>query len=608
LQGDAYLISDNVNGLRFDGIGLLVPEAHIGPIDITNLSFKYIKSDNLWTGGADVKLLPDGFGIHAAPPPPQFGFGIKNGRFDHAGFGVNFSLASEPDLFPPFQTVFLKSIGAGIGVNPLQLVGTIGISAARVVEEDGVLMGIFASKSSPYDFPGTDELGPALAPLHDRTVDSFTLAIGGSAKLALFGFGELPLLNAYGLYEYPTYFEFGGGFGLKFPFPDFLGQSPSLELNGNLHGFVDPGPRLFNAQAGVSACLKGVKLGYKFVSVTINQCVNVGAVVSSKGFGFCAIVPVPFPVFGVLPVPIGAGYKWGASTPDLMVGSCDYGPYTETSPHAATDAAANARNAAASYTVVLPAGLPAAMFRVHAQQGLPDPIVTDPRGQDIASGKDAITLAGSDTNTTLVAIRHPLPGRWTITAKPGSPPITSVASRDALPPPAIKVRVTGSGPRRVLAYQLTPAAGRTVTFAERGAHTGRLLGVAHGRSGRIVFTPAGGSGGQRWIAALLSDNGAPSRVLKVATYRAPFPPALKSPGPVRARRRQRLITVTWTRVAGAVRYEVLVTLVDGSQVFRSSRTTRIVLLDPYPRKRGKVLVDALATDGVRGATASVPLQ
>jgi hypothetical protein len=62
------------------------------------------------------------------------------------------------------------------------------------------------------------------------------------------------------------------------------------------------------------------------------------------------------------------------------------------------------------------------------------------------------------------------------------------------------------------------------------------------------------------------------------------------------------------RTVGARRYEVLVSLNDRSQVFRVLSPTHVVLTDPSPHKRGKVLVDALAADGQRGAAASVTLR
>ena len=54
--------------------------------------------------------------------------------------------------------------------------------------------------------------------------------------------------------------------------------------------------------------------------------------------------------------------------------------------------------------------------------------------------------------------------------------------------------MTGGGRRRVLHYELTPAAGRVVTFVERGSDTDRVLGVARGRAGTDLVHAGTGAG------------------------------------------------------------------------------------------------------------------
>ena len=215
-QGDAYLIADNVNGLHLDGVGLLIPEVFVGPIYVKDLSFKYIKSENLWNGGAKVTLPGSPISIDASQPPPDFGFGLKNGKFDHAGFGVVFEPPARPDLFPPFHSVLLTHIGAALGLNPLRLTGTIGLSSAEVVDEDGVLFGAFASSTHALRVPQRRRRAAGAARgEHARHVH---LAVGGTASLHVPVLGVLPLLNSYGLYMYPDYFEFGGGFSFGISF------------------------------------------------------------------------------------------------------------------------------------------------------------------------------------------------------------------------------------------------------------------------------------------------------------------------------------------------------------------------------------------------------
>jgi hypothetical protein len=283
-----------------------------------------------------------------------------------------------------------------------------------------------------------------------------------------------------------------------------------------------------------------------------------------------------------------------------MIFSCDYTPYAETSPLAHT-------SAASGYGVNLPPRLTSAMFRVKGQGGVPDVTVIDPKGHPISASADAITLQGSEPDTTLIALRHPVAGRWTITPTASSVPIAAVETADGIAAVALKSSVATSGSRRVLRYHFHAAKGRTVTFVERGPDTSRVLGTAHGSSGTITFTPGPGRGGRRSIIAQVEQDGAPTKDIKVGSYSAPRPGQPGRPVGVRAQRRRGTVRVSWHRVRGAVRYEVLIKLADGSQVFRVVRATHITVPDPIASRRGIVSVDALAVDGIRGKVASVQI-
>jgi uncharacterized delta-60 repeat protein len=592
-SGQVNLISDNVNGLHYDGLSITIPEVWLGPLFVSGLNFNYTKSTDTWGGAAKVTLPGAGFSIDAAGPPtqpPDFGFGIKNGKFDHAGFAVDFQPPTQPDLFPPFHTALLSHIGASIGINPLRLTGTIGISAANLVEEDGVLFGVFASANEKYTLPAN--VGPELAPLANRTFDRFSLAIGGTAKVKVPILGEVPLLKAYGLYEYPDYFEFGGGFEFGLGF---------LSLKGGVNGFVYPSDGSFNLAAGLEACARKLKIGYKIFKVEISPCLKVGGVISSKGIAVCGILPVPFPVVGVIPVPLGAGYIWGGKV-SPMIFSCDYGPYEAKSRFARV---ADAPAGAASVT--LERGLPAAMIKLVGTGGTPQVSVTDPQGNDISKSSDAMIVEGTEPDTTLIALRHPLPGAYMITPQPGSPAIAEVATAKGLPALGLKARVTGAGKARVLHYKLAAAQGRVVKFVEQGSGVATRIGSAKGDHGTIRFTPAAGSRGKRTIVALVEEAGAPASEVKATTYPWAGTPRPARPRFVSGRRQKGKITVSWARVGGASRYEVLVKLADGSQTFRVVRGTHLTLPDAFPAKRGAVSVDALELDGTRSPARSVRL-
>jgi len=539
-----------------------------------------------------VTLPGSGLAIDATGPPsqpPDFGFGIKRGKFDHAGFGVDFTPPTQPDLFPPFHTALLSHIGASVGVNPLRLTGSIGISAANLVEEDGALFGVFASAGEKYTLPAN--AGPELAPLANRTFDRFSLAIGGTAKLKVPILGEVPLLKAYGLYEYPDYFEFGGGFEFGIGF---------LSLKGGVNGFVYPSDGTFNLAAGLEACARKIKIGYKIFKVEVSPCLKVGGVVSSKGVAVCGVVPIPFPVVGAIPVTLGAGYTWGGKL-RLMVFSCDYGPYEEKSRFARTAAAP-----AGATSVTLGAGLPAAMIRVVGQGAAPQLTVTDPHGNDLSNNADAMVIEGTEPDVTLIALRNPAAGAYTIAPQPGSPAIAEVATAKGLPALGLKARVTGEGRARVLRYSFAAAQGRTIRFVEQGSGVLRVLGAAKGARGTIHFTPPAAARGQRTIVAIVEDAGVPSSEVKAASYTAGASRPAR-PRSVSGRRRKGKISIAWSRVPGASRYEVLVKLADGTQAFRTVRGTHATLPDSIPAKRGTVSVDALGLDGTRGPARSARL-
>ena len=150
-QGTLCLNLDNTNGLSIDGAKIgPIPNAFIGPIALQNLTFHYVADDNLWEGGATVTLPGSLYGLNASPPPPDLGFGIKDGNFDHAGIGLDFPPAAQPELFPG---VFLTNIHVALGTDPLRFTGGIGLTAAQILAINGDVFVAFASPDQPYSFP-----------------------------------------------------------------------------------------------------------------------------------------------------------------------------------------------------------------------------------------------------------------------------------------------------------------------------------------------------------------------------------------------------------------------------------------------------------------------
>lgn len=586
------VLSNNTEGFKIDGARIELPAVFVGPLLLDKFFLDYSKSKDSWSGGGDLSVPGGLVKLDASPPPPDFGIGIRKGQFDHLGAGAAFEPPAQPQLFPG---IGLKHIGIAVGLNPFRLTGTAGISVGSLYDFDGVLLMVFASPSQPYDMP--EDPGPELAPLAGRTFDSTTIALGGTASIKVPAIVSIPLVNAYLVYQAPDYFEWGGGFKFGFSF---------LEVSGKLGGFLAPSQGKFSAEAGLNACLRniGIDLGpYEF---RVNYCAQVGAVVSSKGVGFCLLVPNPTPI-GPSFIPAGAGYKWGAKTPDLMIFSCDYGPYRETSPRAAQ---------AGAQTFTVEAGLPALTARIVGETGPPEVTITGPKGERISTsagpgegsnGNIAVAKA-PDSKATLVAIRQPAAGRWTIEPESGSSKIESVATANGRPAPKIRARVSGTGRSRVLSYDVGDDLAGAVTFSERGARSYRVIGSAKSAKGRIRFSPAPGSAGKRTIVASVDNGAVTSQAIPVASYGAPALRRLGRPGRVRAVRRGSRVLVSWRRVPGATRYYATFVARSGARTMLVSRKPRVTFRNLGRNARGTVFVGTVDVAGSRGPEAKRPVR
>jgi PKD repeat protein len=559
----AAVRATNADGFTFDGMRLGPVDAFLGPVIVSNIQFTYNRSAETWSGGADIQLLPAGVTIKAAPP--VYGLGLRRGAFDYAGFGAKFEIP--PQLFPG---IGLREIGGAVGIRPLRFTGRLAINAAKVVTIDGTAFMAFASPEQPYTF--TSEMAPpGLGALAGRRMDSYTIALGGTASLAVPRLGEFPLVESYVFYAYPDYVEFGGKAELK-----VLGDR--FKVKGQVDGFADVGSELFNLEGQVEACLD-LEL--------FDACPSVGAVVSSKGIGFCTIVPIPVTPFGpVIPVPAGVGYKWGdAWPPDVMVFSCDRGPYRESKPSAAA-AQAGTR------TFTVPRGAPSASVRISGSGGPPSVVLSGPRGERIAlpqtdpstANPGAVSMAIPETSTTQVFLKDPSPGRWTVTGST----VSGVASAAGLPVPRVRARVIGRGHRRTLVYS---GARRGIAFVERGARTSSPIGRARGARGRIRFAPADGSRGRREIVALIERNGVTTQSATVARYAAPGPARPARPRGLRVKRRRDTLTVSWK---GSGRgFAVTVDPRVGPTILKVTRGHRVRIRGLSRRARGTVRVGAL---------------
>jgi hypothetical protein len=575
-EGEATILFDNVTGAHLDGARLEVPQVWIGPMSVSNLLFDYSDSEQTLTGGANIQFIP-GFGPKIlASPKDGYGFILKRGRFYEGGMGIEFDPST-----PLFPGIGLRSVGANFGIDPLRLTGRLGIAVGEVADIDGTAFMALASKSTPYEYP-SEYTPPGMGFLAGRKLDSFSAGIGGSMSLRLPVLGKMKISDAHLFYSHPGLVEAGGGISKKI---DFDGGDVSLD--GALDGFIDFDKNLFNFDGGVKGCLT---VDLPWPASEAHPCLQVGGVFSTKGMGFCGIATLPLP-FPPVPIPVGAGYFWNKKLPDIMIFSCDYGPYKQKNPRAG-----RAAQAARSFT--LPAGLPATMVRLTGQGAPPRVVLTGPGGArydtSAPAGTTITAFEESGRSATTIAIKSPAAGTWTVTTLPSSAPITKLETADGLPSPKIKASIARRGDKRVLSYDIADAGEQTVSFYERGRRTNTRLGVAKVAKGELTFAPADGATEQRKIVAVV-ERGVMTKQLTVARYAAPGTQPAAKPGRLRVRRGPSSVTVTWAKVPKAEAYSVAIRPRTGIRKKVMTSRTRTTL----PLARGvaaTVTVKALRLD------------
>ena len=251
----------------------------------------------------------------------------------------------------------------------------------------------------------------------------------------------------------------------------------------------------------------------------------------------------------------------------------------------------------------LPAGLPYEVIRVRGHRIPARLRVTGPKGFEFVSPPDRRALLGARRRVlhlvdarrryTWVLIKRPAAGTYTV--RPIRSAYTSVATAHGLRRPAIRATVSGRGQRRILRYNVVQARSQSTTFFEKAARGGaRVLGTIRGqRRGAIRFRPAALRPGRRVITAVTVTSGIPQPQRRVASYLA-REPILRAPR-VRTRRRRGGVVITWTRVRGAVAYDVHVVLRNRRRLYyrTPAHQHRLGLNPADVRQRGSVTVNAI---------------
>ena len=568
------------DGLRVDDMRLGPVDAAIGSLPIENLQMDFTPGPPAeWRGEANACLAEN----VCVEMRPRFtgagapgGIVIRNGRLVSAGATQSFP-GPGAEVQPGVRLGRLEFL---IRPDPARLVGSGEVRVGSLLGLDGRLVHAFPTEPDPWIF-NLEEAGGAFPPqFYGRPHTHKTLTVGADAYVRVPVVGLTRLGRGYFVSELPGYTAFGGVIGAE-----FLGV---VTLEGKLDGEINAVTGLFNLVGQAKVCVADVVCDG-----------GIGAT-SSGGSGGCVKLG---------PVNIGGGVQWRRSDEPFLwpLDGCKWSRFAE--PNVRGSRAVSAQ-AGAPHLVRIARGDRSRAIRLEGRDGAPRVRVTSPRGETLESGPAAgYTLGGGvrimrseRLRTTVVGLQAPDRGTWRIEPLSDSPAVAEITEAEDPPAARVRARVRGRGARRRLTYDIRRRPGQRVAFIESGREGKRTIGTVSGGRGSLRFSPAPGRGRRR-ILAQFELAGMPAERLTVASFTPPSP-RLARPARVRARRRGKTLVVSWARVRGAARYEVVLNLRNGAQRLATSRRRRITLRRIVRSDGGRVRVRALA-ERRQGRPASV---
>ena len=284
----------------------------------------------------------------------------------------------------------------------------------------------------------------------------------------------------------------------------------------------------------------------------------------------CVPLKPPSSGKGAVTFRVGFGYRYATKVIDLMAGSCDVAPWSPVRARRQGRhvGARRAGRAGRHLHACLPA-CPGSWSRP------PEP--TRRAGRDRRrprrSGRRrrARPARRRRRGVTYVAIAAPRAGRWTLTPKPGSAPVTALRRGDGIPAPRVKARVSGRGHRRTLHWSLRAIRGQDGAL-RRGGPRERGRDRHDGQGARQQALRAGGRPGRPAVdrrGRRAGRDGA--RRIVAGRYAAPAPQRPAKPKRLTLRRAGGALQVRWKRAAGARDYRVRAELSDGRRLLLTVR-------------------------------------
>jgi hypothetical protein len=500
LNAAAVVTADERTGLHLDSLEIKLDDVFLGPLQIHDLDIKYKREGTVWDGGAEFRI--------PGPQSPRLKAHLRfeDGKFKQGDIGLGLF----PGI-PVFTDVYWHELRLGIQLDPLKLSGGITVGAIPI-PPDVWTIDIAADFSIQFGTP-TIVRG-----------DGFGSVLG--LRLATAGF----------LYSSDGYAYFKAGVDIG---DDWLGLSASGSI------YVNGGH--FGAKVKAKVCVATI-------------CPSAAGAISDRGIAVCG---------GEDDGP-GAVYHWGDSPFDIEASltSCYISEIVDLPPGLGGRRAHAAQAGARTFTVAK--GESGETLKVTGEGAAPSVTLLDPSGTAVTpaavTDKSAPAIASSSPSApiTLVGLRRPKPGTWTIQPAPGSAPIAAVGRGVALAKPKVSARLSGRGRSRRLSYRVSGPAGLAVTFVEVAKGGDHVLGVAKGAKGTLRFTPGDGPGGRRAIVADIAVNGVGFARRTLTSYTAPPPARPGRPGRPRIVRHGSNVTVSFARARGAATSAVKLHASDGT--------------------------------------------
>jgi hypothetical protein len=380
--------------------------------------------------------------------------------------------------------------------------------------------------------------------------------------------------------------EFGAGLGIGFPCYCNKDTEP-FYIGAHVGGWIGKGK--FQFEGGGRVALFGLKI------------FDGQILVNDRAAAACWVV---------LGFPGGAVYEYGAKEVKTFGVRCGLDDYREKFPAAARLAAGRSR----TFTLTKPEGV----VEVSGAGGAPRFTMTSAAGQVLSTpetGDSSIQQSGfrnafivnTTTDTTDVVIPEPQ-GEWTITAKPGSVPITEVKAGRRGEPEKVEADVLGRGLHRTLVWDSLDRPHTRLDFVEElpdGQEVPVLeTGAADGRH-RFAVTAGDYKGPRRLRAIVVQGQGATESAV-LDHYRVAEPARLEAPRDVSGWRDEYTAHARWTGVNGARSYLVQIVMVKEGKLLASyvrhvGGTRRSVAIGNFPGgERATVKVYAVNWGGKLG--------